>query len=453
VVPDKVGGRTKLNVTVIGTGYVGTVTAACLAWLGNQVNGLEKDALRQAQLSAGQVPFLEPGLPVLLRDALRAGTLQFTQDPDEALTAAEIVMICVGTPPGRGGLPDLTQVEEAIRTIAPRLQEGSVVANKSTVPVGSANLVRSLVEEERRGRDGRFWVVSNPEFLSEGSAIGDFLHPDRVVIGGDRHGVDRLLELYRPIIDQSFPGGRTSESPEIFTTDLPSAEMIKYAANAFLATKISFANEIANLCELMGADTRQVLPAIGADRRIGQAFLGPGAGWGGSCLPKDVAALIAMGEENKYAAPLLRAAVEVNQRQRASLLEKLERELEHLDGRRVALFGLSFKPHTDDLREAPALEVIGELLQRDALVSAYDPSVKALPDRLADVRLMSNPYDAADGADAVVLMTEWPDFERLDFELLAARMHGDLFLDGRNFIDPQMAAGSGLRVVGIGWNV
>lgn len=440
-----------MRVAVVGSGYVGTVTAAALAWLGNRVVGLERDALRTAQLAAGQVPFLEPGLPDLVRDALATTALRFTTDPEDALSDAEVAFICVGTPPGPGGLPDLGQVEQAAHDIARNLTPGLAVANKSTVPVGSGNLVRSLIEEARGGATLPFGVVSNPEFLREGSAVEDFLHPDRIVIGGEEAAGRLLVELYRPILEQSFPGGDPDRRPLLLCTDLESAEMVKYASNAFLATKISFANEIANLCERMGADSRQVLPAIGADRRIGPDFLGAGVGWGGSCLPKDVAALIAMGRERNYRAPLLRGTLEVNRRQRALFLEKLRRELGGLERRRVGILGLAFKPQTDDLREAPATELIQHLLAAGTVVSAHDPAVKVAPPELAEVRMATDPYEAADRADALVLVTEWPEFRGIDLQAVAARMEGELILDGRNVLDPTAAARAGLRLVGMGW--
>ena len=297
-------GRTELTrfkVAVVGTGYVGAVTASCLAWLGHEVCGLDSDAIRAAQLNQGQVPFFEPGLSELLGETMATGRLRFTDQPADALTGADFVFLCVGTPPTPAGTPDLTQLESAVRGVAPFLRTNSVIVNKSTVPVGSGNWARTIVEEVLpRDRQPRFHVVSNPEFLREGCAIRDFLHPDRIVLGGDDEGAALAEELYRPVLEQTFSGGRRSRRPALITTQLTSAEMIKYAANAFLATKISFANEIANLCELVGADARQVLPAIGADQRIGAQFLSPGLGWGGSCFGKDVAALVAFGREYGY---------------------------------------------------------------------------------------------------------------------------------------------------------
>jgi UDPglucose 6-dehydrogenase len=440
------------KVAVIGTGYVGAVTSTCLASLGRTVWGLDTDPVRAGQLSGGQVPFHEPGLSELLTETVGTGRLRFTDRPKEALAGADVVFLCVGTPTGAGGTPDLAQVESAARSLAPYLRDGTVVVNKSTVPVGSGNWVRTLLEESLpREERPRFHVVSNPEFLREGCALEDFLFPDRIVLGGDDVGVTRVAELYEPVLAQSFPGGRADRLPQLITSDLASAEMIKYAANAFLATKISFANEVANLCELVGADARQVLPAIGADHRIGAPFLSPGLGWGGSCFGKDVAALVATGQEYGYSSALLQATVEVNQLQRAAAIRKLQRELRVLKGRRICLLGLAFKPGTDDLRDSPALDIARRLMAAGAVLSGYDPIVKSLPDDLARIRLAASVYEAAEGADAVLLATDWPEFLEIAPGALRQAMHGDLVVDGRNVLGEHAFAASGLRVIGVGW--
>lgn len=440
------------KVAVIGTGYVGAVTSTCLAFLGHSVIGLDTDSARAGQLNNGQAPFHEPGLPDLLKSTLSTGRLRFTDSPGEALADAEYVFLCVGTPPGLDGSPDLTQLESAIQSLAPYLLPESVIVNKSTVPVGSGNWTRTILEDALEGnRNLTFHVVSNPEFLREGSAIDDFLYPDRIVLGGAASDVRRVTELYQPVLDQCFDGGRRTIQPSLITTELASAEMIKYAANAFLATKISFANEIAQMCELFGADVRQVLPAIGADHRVGSAFLNAGVGWGGSCFGKDVAALIATGQEYGYTPSMLQATVEINNRQRASAVRKLQRELHILKGRRIALLGLTFKPGTDDLRDAPALDIARRLLAAGAVISAFDPVVKSLPDEFKAIRLTRDAYDAADRADAVVVTTEWPEFCHIEVGLLRRVMRGDLVLDGRNCLPEENFIGSGLRLVGIGW--
>jgi nucleotide sugar dehydrogenase len=440
------------KVAVIGTGYVGAVTSTCLAFLGHTVCGLDSDSVRAEQLNEGQAPFHEPGLPEILKATLSSGRLRFTDRPSEALSDADFVFLCVGTPPGPDGSPDLTQLESAIESVAPYLRAGAIVVNKSTVPVGSGNWTRTILEDALEGnRQLSFHVVSNPEFLREGCAIEDFLYPDRIVLGGAPGDVSRVAALYQPVLDQSFDGGRRGIRPSLITTELASAEMIKYAANAFLATKISFANEMAQMCELFGADVRQVLPAIGADHRVGNAFLNPGVGWGGSCFGKDVAALISSSQEYGYTPSMLQATVEINQSQRASAVRKLQRELRVLKGRRIALLGLTFKPGTDDLRDAPALDIAKRLLTAGAVVSAFDPLVKALPEEFAAVRLTRDVYEAADRVDAVVLSTEWPEFQLIDPAALRRVMRGDLVVDGRNCLPEASFAGSGLRLVGFGW--
>lgn len=439
-----------MKVTVVGTGYVGAVSAACLAWLGHDVVGYDKDERRVDELSGGQLPFHEPGLAELLRSASQDHGLRFSADP-RVTGARDVIFLCVGTPMDSEGLPDLSQLEEAVAAIAQHLSPGTVVVNKSTVPVGCGNWVRTLIEEAQGEGPTDFAVVSNPEFLREGCAVADFLHPDRIVLGGNNGAIDKVVKLYRPILRQDFDCGRADKRPGLFITDLGSAEMIKYAANAFLATKISFANEIARICELVGADARQVLPAIGADDRIGPTFLNPGIGWGGSCFGKDVAALIATGTEYGYGSPLLQATVAVNQGQRESILHKLQHELKVLKGRRITLLGLAFKPDTDDLRDAPALDLARRLVANGCVVRAYDPVVKELPNVVGAIRTATDPYDAALRADAVVVVTDWPEFKLIEPARLREAMTGTVVLDGRNMLDATYYAAAGLRVVGVGW--
>ena len=440
------------KVAVIGTGYVGAVTATGMAFLGHSVCGLDTNSVRAGQLNAGELPFVEPGLPELLKSTMASGRLRFTDDPTDALAEADFVFLCVGTPPGPDGSPDLKQLESAIESLAPHLRSGVVIINKSTVPVGSGNWTRTILEDALVGtRQLTFSVVSNPEFLREGSAVDDFLYPDRIVLGGATGDVSRVAELYQPVLDQTFDGGRAGIAPMMITTTLPSAEMIKYAANAFLATKISFANEISRMCELFGSDVREVLPAIGADHRISSAFLNPGVGWGGSCFGKDVAALISSAQEYGYTPSMLQATIEINQAQRAAVIRKLQHELHSLKGRRIALLGLAFKPGTDDLRDAPALDIAKRLLSAGAAVSAFDPVVKSLPEEYADVRLADDVYSAAERADAVVVTTEWPEFRMIDPAGLRRVMRGNLIIDGRNCLPEANFAGSELHLVGYGW--
>ncbi|HEX5018552.1 MAG TPA: UDP-glucose/GDP-mannose dehydrogenase family protein [Actinomycetes bacterium] len=440
------------KVAVIGTGYVGAITSTCFAWLGHEVVGLESDVTRLRDLSRGVVPFYEPGLDELLGQMVATGRLAFTDQPEAALSDADVIFLCVGTPVGPSGAPDLAQVESAAATLAPFLRNGMVVVNKSTVPVGSGNWVSTLIEEELpKNARPNFSVVSNPEFLREGSALHDFLHPDRVVLGGEADAVGLVADLYQPVLDQSFPSGNPDSRPRLITAELSSAEMIKYAANAFLATKISFANEIANICELVGADARQVLPAIGADHRIGEAFLGPGLGWGGSCFGKDLSALIATGLEYGYGSDLLRSSIQVNELQRSAIMRKLQRELRLIKGRRICLLGLAFKPGTDDLRDAPAVDLAKRLLAAGAVVSAFDPVVSSLPPDLAGVRLCSSVLEAAEAVDAVIVVTEWPEIVHTEPLELRNVMKGDLIVDARNALDDESFGAANLRLVGVGW--
>ena len=440
------------NIAVVGTGYVGAVTASCMAFLGHSVRGLDSDSARVGQLDSGQAPFHEPGLQEILESTVSSGRLEFTDAPAKALADAEFVFLCVGTPPGRNGSPDLAQLESAIQSVAPYLRDDVVIVNKSTVPVGSGNWTRTVLEDALEGhRMLSFHVVSNPEFLREGCAIDDFLYPDRIVLGGATPDVLRVSELYQPVLEQSFEGGRPGSLPTLITTELASAEMIKYAANAFLATKISFANEVAQMCEHFGADVREVLPAIGADHRVGNTFLKPGVGWGGSCFGKDVAALISSSEEHGYTPSMLEATVAINNTQRANAVRKLQRELHALKGRRIALLGLTFKPGTDDLRDSPALDIARRLLSAGAVVSAFDPIVKLLPDEFAAIRIAADAYSAAERVDAVVVATDWPEFGLIEPAGLRRVMRGDLVVDGRNCLPEADFAGAGLRLVGFGW--
>jgi nucleotide sugar dehydrogenase len=371
------------------------------------------------------------------------------------MAASEVVFLCVGTPPGADGGADMTAVAMAARSIGAALDRHHVLVTKSTVPIGSGRWLTSLIEDALPAGsdpDASFSVVSNPEFLREGSAIDDFLFPDRVVIGSDdERALDVVAAVYRPIVTQDFPGGDAQLRPPIVRTTLATAETVKYASNAFLATKISFINEIANICDLVGADVSEVATALGLDPRIGSRFLDAGVGWGGSCFGKDLSALIATAEQYGYESALLRAAVSVNARQRRLIVEKLRRHLKILQGQRIGLLGLAFKPCTDDLRDSPAVEIAGTLLGAGALVSAHDPLVSEVPD-CPGLRIVGDPYQAADRADAVVLMTEWPDYLALDLDRLRSRMRGTLVIDGRNLLDPTAVEAAGLSYQGIGRN-
>jgi UDPglucose 6-dehydrogenase len=483
-----------MNVAVVGAGYVGLVTAACLAELGNRIVCVENDPIRLAMLAAGDMPIYEEGLAALVERNVAVRRLRFTHDLPCAVEESQVVFLCVGTPPGIAGQPDLSQIEAVATSIGRALDSRyRVIVTKSTVPVGSGDWVSELIREAYQTEDNgarrsvfgvqglreagapeeriqdehpnteyrtpntepHFDVVSNPEFLREGSAIEDMLFPDRIVLGSaSPRGLEIMRELYRPLIEQTFPweGPRRRQQPvPLVETDLPSAEMIKYAANAFLATKISFINEVANICERTGADVRSVARGIGLDHRIGEAFLQAGIGWGGSCFPKDVAALAAMAGDYEYEALLLRAVQEVNARQRLLVVHKLQERLKILKGKTIGLLGLAFKPGTDDLRDAPALTLARRLLELGAKVRAYGPYAAAHAARLLPaVVLVPDIEQLAQEADALVLVTDWPEFRELPFGDLARRMRCPLLVDGRNSLDREAVTAGGIEYLGIG---
>src|SRR5215204_2891052 len=453
------------DVGVVGTGYVGLATGASLAYVGHRVICLDNDHERVASLREGKVPFYEPGLQELI--AKSAGRLQFagSERLTEVVRGSDILFVVVGTPQGGDGSADLSNVADVARAIG-RALGGSkprelplVVVNKSTVPVGSATYVSTLVGEgidEAGGQGAEFRIASNSEFLREGSAVHDSLFPDRVVVGTDsREALEVLRTLYIPIVEQSFPtewDPRPKVAVPFVTTDLASAEMIKYASNAFLATKISFINEVASLCELVGADVSEVAYGIGLDGRIGSRFLSAGIGWGGSCFPKDVSALRAIAREYGHEPVMLDATVTVNARQRRQVIAKLQRELHTLKGKRIALLGLSFKPNTDDLREAPSLAIARCLDSLGARVVGYDPVAgKAAARQLPPLKVVFDPYEALRGAHAAVIVTEWEEIRGLDLNRASALMEEPkVFVDGRNALDPKAALEAGLSYRGFG---
>ena len=456
----------EFNVGVVGAGYVGLVTGACLAHVGHRVACVDKNEARVAELSEGRVPIYEPGLEELVARSRKR--LSFTSDLPGVVRGSDVLFIAVDTPPGEGGSADLTSVGAVARSVGRALAEAGreparerplVVVNKSTVPVGSGDYVSMLVREgaqEAGGAEVDYRVVSNPEFLREGSAVYDSLFPDRIVLGAERRdALDTMHALYRPIVEQSFPtqlDPRPRDAVPFVTTDLASAEMIKYAANAFLATKISFINEVAALCELVGADVTNVASGIGLDNRIGARFLNAGIGWGGSCFPKDVAALRAVAREYGHEPALLDAAVSVNERQRKAVIQKLQRDLRTLKGKRVALLGLAFKPNTDDLREAPSLEIARLVHSLGARVVGYDPVAgKKARDLLPEMQVVFDPYEALEGAHAAVVVTEWEEVVSLDPERAASVMEAPrLLVDGRNALDPEACLSAGLLYRGFG---
>jgi UDPglucose 6-dehydrogenase len=452
------------RVMVVGCGYVGLVTGACLAHIGHQVVCVDKNEERVSTLSEGWVPFYEPGFSEFL--ARTASRLHFTTELAPAVREVDMVFIAVDTPQGEDGSADLSNVATVARTIG-RVLSGShrehplIVVNKSTVPVGSGDYVSMLIRdgaEEVGNGNANFLVASNPEFLREGTALYDSLFPDRIVVGADsREALDSLRALYKPIIEQSFStelDPRPKVAIPFVTTDLASAEMLKYAANAFLATKISFINEISNLCEMVGADVGSVAYGIGLDRRIGSRFLSAGIGWGGSCFPKDIAALRSMAcEYDGYQPMLLDAVVAVNERQRKQVISKLQRELRTLKGKRIALLGLSFKPNTDDLREAPSLKIAHALHSLGARVVGYDPVAgKATMTRSSGMlKVVFDPYEALAGAHAAVVVTDWDEFRALDLERAASLMHKPpLLVDGRNALDVREVEAAGIHYRGFG---
>ena len=428
------------RIAIVGAGYVGLVTATCFSELGNAVVCVDNDAAKIARLEAGEIPFYEPSLSEMVARNVQARRLSFTTEIAQAVRDAEIIFIAVGTPMRPDGHADLGAVRAVAREIGLATDGPKIVVSKSTVPVETGEMISSIIREHARG-DYPVSVVSNPEFLREGSAVTDFLKPDRVVIGTDDPETERVLrDLYAPL-----------EAP-IVVTDVRTSEMIKYAANAFLATKISFINEIANICELVDVDVRAVCSGIGYDQRIGTKFLNPGIGYGGSCFPKDVRALEQLAVERDYPAPLLHAVELVNRRQVERTVMKFERELGGLSGRVIAVLGLAFKPNTDDIRDAPAVAIIQRLLDRGAVVRAHDPIANDVGCAVLgkQVTFLEDMYATLDGADAVLLATEWNEFRTLDFTRCAQAMRGDLIVDGRNIFDADKVRAAGLRYLGIG---
>jgi UDPglucose 6-dehydrogenase len=428
------------NICVIGVGYVGLVTGACLADLGNHVVCLNRDESKCDNLKKGVMPIYEPGLEEIVRRNYSAGRLDFTISYDEALKDVEYVFIAVGTPSGAGGEADLAHVNQASEGIAKRLHQPTIIINKSTVPIGTGDWVADIVRENMPDQDVEFSVVSNPEFLREGSGVYDFMNPDRIVLGSlNPAAAHRVAELYYSL-----------QAP-IIITDLRTAEMIKYASNAFLATKISFINEIANICEALGADVTEVARGMGMDQRIGPQFLGAGVGWGGSCFPKDVKALAHMAATHGAHPQLLRAVMEINYDQRKRVIQKLRDILGGFRGKTIGILGLAFKPNTDDMRDAPSIEIIHMLQHEGAQIKAYDPQAVETARRiLTNVEYRENVYAVAENADALILMTEWNEFKQLDMMRIKETMRQPILLDGRNIYQPKMMRETGFTYRGMG---
>jgi UDPglucose 6-dehydrogenase len=438
-----------MKITMIGAGYVGLVTGSCLAEVGNDVLCLDVDARKIAILQSGGVPVHEPDLQPMIQRNVAAGRLHFTTDLDAAVAHGRFQFIAVGTPPDEDGSADMTHVLDAARSIGRRMTDWKIVVDKSTVPVGTADRVRATIAEElkARGAELPFAVVSNPEFLKEGAAVDDFMRPDRVIIGADDpRAIAAMRAVYAPF-------QRSHE--RLYVMDVRSAELTKYAANAMLATRISFMNEIANLAGKLGADIEAVRQGIGSDPRIGYHFLYPGAGYGGSCFPKDVKALQFTAKQNGMSLKVLAAVEAVNEAQKHLLVDKIVARLgPDLSGRKFALWGLSFKPQTDDMREAPSRVVIDALGRRGAAVVAYDPvamdEARRIYDGASHVSFAPTPTDACDGADALVIVTEWKEFRGQDFDTLRSKLRSPLLFDGRNLYDPALVRAAGLEYFSIG---
>lgn len=450
-----------MRITVVGTGYVGLTTAVALAYLGHEVNGVDRDRNKISRIRAGQSPIYEPGLEELMMASARS--LTFTDNMEEALRDVEVVFLAVGTPPKPDGHVDLTYVENASLEIADVLRAGHsyTFVIKSTVPIGTDMRVATMVQRRlaERGVDASVSFALNPEFLRQGMAVHDTLYPDRIVVGTDSpHAAEILRQVYRPLLDQSFvapsflPRPEGLPKPRLVETNSAGAAMIKYASNAFLATKISFANEIAGLCERVGADIMDVTLGMGLDSRIGRRFLGAGVGWGGSCFPKDTLGLLAVGQEHDYAMPIIKAACEVNDRQRHVVVEKLQSVLGSLRGRVIGVLGVAFKPNTDDVREAPAVAIIRALQERGAFVRVHDPVVppETIQKTIPYAEFVREISEVPRGCDALLLVTEWNEYRSLDLAELSSVMRRPVLVDGRNIYSPERAKAVGFTYLGMG---
>ncbi len=431
-----------MHIGVIGTGYVGLVTGACFAEFGVFVTCVDKDTKKIKSLKDGHVPFYEPGLEELVQRNIKEGRLAFSTDIADAVRSSLVIFIAVGTPPRGDGSADLRYIEEVAKEIASNLDGYKVIVTKSTVPVGTGDRIRKIVSKNLKEQVD-FDIVSNPEFLREGSAIEDFMRPNRVIIGANsQQAVAIMSDLYKPLY--------LIETPFVIT-NIKTAELIKYASNSFLAAKISFINEIANLCEKIGADVHMVAKGIGLDQRIGPKFLHPGPGYGGSCLPKDTLALLKMAEEQGVELSIVDAAVKANERQWESMIKKIRDAIGALKNKTIAILGLSFKPNTDDIREAPSLNIIKKLLKEGAKIRAYDPvSMKSANSILPDITYCKDPYEAVNGANALVIVTEWNQFRNLELDRLKRLLKEPYFFDLRNIYEPQKLKAKGFKYFSVG---
>ncbi|MEJ6951744.1 UDP-glucose dehydrogenase family protein [Natronospora cellulosivora (SeqCode)] len=439
----------KNKISIIGTGYVGLVGGVCLADFGNTIINVDINQEKIDKLNNGQVPIYEPGLEEVLKRNVEAGRISFTTDIEAAVKESEVIFISVGTPPADDGSADLSFVLSVAKSIGQHMNSYKVIVDKSTVPIGTGRKVRETINAElkKRGENFSFDVVSNPEFLREGKAVYDVTHPDRVVVGTENEKArDILKEVYRALY--------LNDVPFVFT-NLETAEMIKYASNAFLATKISFINEMSILCEKVGADVQKVAKAMGMDGRISNKFLHAGPGYGGSCFPKDTKAITSIADENGVELKVIKAAIEANERQKHYMVEKIEDVLAELKGKKIGVLGLSFKPETDDMREAPALTIIPELIKKGASIAAFDPEGMEearwrLKDYEKDIVYCANEYEVMKGADALVIVTEWNQFRRLDLSRVKDLLAGNVFFDLRNVYEKEEVEEKGLYYVGVG---
>jgi len=451
-----------MKISVIGTGYVGLVTGVCLSEIGNEVICVDKVKEKIDILKDGNCPIYEPCLENFIKNNISRGRLSFTNNISEAVKKSDIIFISVGTPSLPNGQADLSFVEQVAVEIGKFIDDGKIVVNKSTVPIGSGDWVSMIISESIDNNNPKkkvnFDVVSNPEFLREGSAVEDTFFPDRIIVGSSsEEAIEKMLKLYRPLIEQSFdwpqekrliPKGK---KVPVVVTDLTSAEMIKYASNSFLATKISFINEIANICEKVGADVKAVAKGMGLDKRIGPLFLNAGIGWGGSCFPKDVSALTYIASEYGMTPQILNAVINVNKEQRLKIVKKVQDEVKIVKGKTIAVLGISFKPNTDDTREAPSVSIMNSLSKLGAKIKTYDPIVKERPDSLTEkVKICRDEYDTVKDADILILATEWGKFAELDFNRVKQLMNSHIIIDGRNLFDRDYLKKLGFRYIGIG---
>ena len=448
-----------MKVCVIGTGYVGLVTGVCLAEIGNTVLCVDKDEDKINKLTNGKIPIYEEGLEELIKKNTNSGNLIFNEDTAFCIKESEIIFICVGTPPLASGRPDLSAIDEVAKLIGQSINGYKIISNKSTVPIGTAKRIRKIIKENQNNTNGsyEFDIVSNPEFLKEGEAVKDAFFPERIVIGSEsKKAIKIMKELYSPIINQDFDyalnNTHRKDKIPVLVTDSVSSELIKYASNAFLATKISFINEIANLCERVGANILDVTYGMGLDSRIGSRFMKAGIGWGGSCFPKDVRALSYTAEEYGSPANILNAVIQVNNHQRFKVIQKAVNVLGIIDDKIIGVLGLSFKPNTDDTRESPSVAIINKFIELGAEVRVYDPVVKEYPEDMDRGAVMvATPYKAVEKANLMVLVTEWDEFYNLDFEKVKSLMASLNIIDGRNIFNKEKLVKLGFNYTGIGY--